>query len=341
MGGPTVGVFGAGAIGGSLGVRISAAGLPVAMVARPSLVEVADSLVAYDRRDRAYRPGPDLVVDEDPRVLSNVDVCLVTVKSRATEDAARILAEVLPERAIVVSLQNGLQNPARLRRHLEQPVSPGMVTYNVVRPEPAVFRQATTGPIVVGPLEGDGRAWLEALGRALEASGDRFRIRADVEGVQAGKLLLNLNNAICAVTGVPIAESVRSRTLRRCFSAIMREGLEVMRAAGLRPLTVVGLPPGAIARLLTLPDAIVLRVAKTMVDIDPRAKSSTLQDLEAGKPTEIDDLCGEIVHLAEEAGVDAPKNRLLVEAIHALEEAPAPTPFWSPATLAARLGVRR
>ena len=340
MSGPRVGIFGAGAIGGSLGVRISAAGLPVAMVARASLVSVADALVAYDRKGHAYRPGSSFVVDEDPSVLRDVDVCLVTVKSRATEDAARTLAEVLPARAIVVSFQNGLRNPERLRRHLPHPVSPGMVTYNVVRPEPAVFRQATTGPLVVGPLEGEGGAWLQALGRALEASGDRFEVRSDIEGVQAGKLLLNLNNAICAITGVPIAESIKSRTLRRCFSALMREGLDVMRRAGLHPLRVVGLPPGAIARLLTLPDAIVLRVARSMVDIDPRAKSSTLQDLEAGKPTEIDDLCGEIVHLAQRARIDAPKNRLLVDAIHALERAPAPTPFWSPKTLAARLGVR-
>ncbi|MDJ0864858.1 MAG: 2-dehydropantoate 2-reductase [Myxococcota bacterium] len=334
-----VGVFGAGAIGGSLGVRISAAGVPVRMVARPSLVSVADELVVFDRQERPHRPGEAFVLDESPEILHDVDVCLVTVKSRATEEAARILAEVLPDRCVVVSFQNGLRNPERLERYLKQDVVPGMVTYNVVRPETAVFRQATTGPIVVGRREGQSGLWMNELAAALARTGDRLEQRQDVYEVQAGKLLLNLNNMVCTVTGVPIATSVRSRTLRWCFSALMREGLGAMKRAGIEPRPVVGLPPWLLARLLNLPDAIVLRFARSIVDIDPEAKSSTLQDLEAGKPTEVDDLSGEIVRIARRAGVDAPRNALAVEAVHELEAAPAPRPYWSPEKLAQRLAA--
>ncbi len=334
-----VGVFGAGAIGGSLGVRLSAAGVPVHMVARPSLVAIADDLVLFDRRERPQRPGPDLLVDEDPEILRDVDVCLVTVKSRATEEAARSLAGVLPDRCIVVSFQNGLRNPERLGRHLELDVVPGMVTYNVVRPEPAVFRQATTGPLVVGRREGPVGEWLSELAAAFARTGDRLELRGDVYRVQAGKLLLNLNNMVCAITGVPIAASVRNRTLRWCFSALMREGLSVMKRAGIQPRPVVGLPPWVLARLLNLPDAIVLRFARSIVDIDPGARSSTLQDLEAGKPTEVDDLSGEIVRIARRIGVDAPRNALAVEAVHELEAASDPRPFWSPEKLAGRLAA--
>jgi 2-dehydropantoate 2-reductase len=334
-----VGIFGAGAIGGSLGVQISAAGFPVRMLARPSLVAVADALVAYDRKGRPHHPGDDLEVDDDPAVLSDVDLCLVTVKSRDTEDAAKVLAEVLPERAAVVSFQNGLRNPERLRRHLKNPVAGGMVTYNVVRPEPAVFRQATKGPLVVGELPGRHGKCLTQLGEGLRSVGVDFEIDADVEGIQAGKLLLNLNNIVCAVAGVPIATSVRNRTLRWCFAQLMREGLRVMKAAGVAARPVVGLPASVIARVITLPDWVVLRVAKSMVDIDPQAKSSTLQDLEANKPTEVDDLSGEIVRLAERAGTTAPLNALMVEAVHELEQAPPPKPHWSAAVMAERLGA--
>ncbi len=334
-----VGVFGAGALGGSLGVRISAAGLPVRMVARRSLVAVADDLVVFDRREQPHRPGPGFVLDEDPEILCDVDVCLVTVKSRATEEAARSLSGVLPDRCIVVSFQNGLRNPERLGRHLEQDVVPGMVTYNVVRPEPAVFRQATTGPLVVGRREGQAGQWLRELASALARTGDRLDLRDDVYGVQAGKLLLNLNNMVCAITGVPIAASVRSRTLRGCFSALMREGLDVMKQADIEPRPVVGLPPWVLARLLNLPDAIVLTFARSIVDIDPRAKSSTLQDLEAGKPTEVDDLSGEIVRIARRIGIDAPRNAVAVEAVHELEAAADPRPFWPAEKLAERLAA--
>lgn len=328
-----VGIFGAGAIGTSLGIRLSSAGLPVRMLARASLCDVADALVLETIDGRTLRPREDLELSADPDVLRDVDVCLVTVKSRDTSEAARVLANVLREDALVVSFQNGLRNPARLRQELAN-VSGGMVSYNVVRPSPALFRQATKGPLVAGAMAG-----LEPLVAAFAQSGDRLALREDIEHVMAGKLLLNLNNGVCAVTGVTIAESVRSRTLRRCFGVLIREGLRVMRRAGLQPRSVVGLPPGAIARLLALPDAIVLRVAKSLVAIDPTAKSSTLQDLEAGKPTEIDDICGEIVRLAEEHGAEAPANRTIVQGVHALEQQERKR-FWSPDDLLRRLSRR-
>jgi 2-dehydropantoate 2-reductase len=329
-----VGIFGAGAIGASLGIRLSSAGVPVRMLARASLCEVADALVLETIDGRTLRPRDDLELSPDPEVLRDVDVCLVTVKSRDTSEAARSLANVLRDDAIVVSFQNGLRNPARLRAELGARVSGGMVSYNVVRPSPALFRQATKGPLVAGNLPG-----LEPLAEALARTGDRLALREDIEHVMAGKLLLNLNNGVCAVTGVTIAESVRSRTLRRCFGVLIREGLRVMRRAGLQPRSVVGLPPGAIARLLALPNAIVLRVAKSLVAIDPTAKSSTLQDLEAGKPTEIDDICGEIVRIAEEHGDRAPANRTIVEGVHALEQQDRKR-FWSADDLLAKLARR-
>ncbi len=327
-----VGVFGAGAIGASLGIRLSAAGVPVAMVARGSLSAHARQLVLHTIDGRTLRPRTDLVVDEDPGVLADVDVCLVTVKSRDTVAAARILAGVLPSRATVVSFQNGLRNPTRLRAELGARCSGGMVSYNVVRPEPHVFRQATKGPLVAGTLPGAHGDALRRLAAAFSDGGDKLALGDDIEDVMAGKLLLNLNNGVCAVTGVTIAQSVRSRTLRRCFGLLIREGLAVMHRAGLHPRSIVGLSPRAIAHLLALPDAIVLRAAKSLVAIDPQAKSSTLQDLEAGKPTEIDDICGEIVRLASEHAGHAPRNRTIVDAVHALEQQREKA-FWDPERL--------
>jgi len=336
-----VGVFGAGAIGCFLGVRLSAAGVPVVLLGRKALVQVKDQLVAHGVDGTTVRPAEDLVVTDDPQALRDVDVCLVTVKSRDTLVAGETLARVLAPEAIVVSFQNGLRNPARLRTVLQQPVVPGMVSYNVLREEPAGFRQATSGPLVTGTGQGRGAAVIRMrqLADAFGRAGDRFELRERVGDTMAGKLLLNLINGVCAVTGLTISQAVRSRTMRWSFSRLMREGLAVMRAAKLHPVTVVGMPPAAIARLLTLPDAIVLRVAKTMVSIDPRAKSSTLQDLEAGKPTEIDDLSGEIVRLAEEAGMSAPANRVIVDAVHALEQTAMPLPFWTPETLRERIAA--
>ncbi len=336
-----VGVFGAGAIGSFLGIRLSAAGVPVTLVGRSSLVDARDVLVALGVDGSEVRPADDLIATSDHTALADVDICLVSVKSRDTMNAARALADVLAPDAIVVSFQNGLRNPARLREVLKQTVVPGMVSYNVLREGAGGFRQATSGPIVTGPGEGPSAAKMKELAAAFERAGDELELRKRVGDVMCGKLLLNLINGVCAVTGLTIAEAVRSRTVRWSFAQLMREGLSVMRAAGLRPATVIGMPPGAIARLLALPDAIVLRVAKKLVSIDPRAKSSTLQDLEAGKATEIDDLSGEIVRLAAQKGRLAPANRVIVDVVHSLEIAAPPLPFLTPDELRERIAAAR
>ncbi len=327
-----VGIFGAGAIGASIGIRLSAAGLPVTMLARPRLIEAADALVSRGLDGTEHRPGADLVLSEDPEVLRDVQVCLLAVKSRHTAVAAGTLREVLSPGTPVVSLQNGLRNPEHLRAALEQPIAAGMVSYNVVCPRPGAFVQATRGPVLVEALPDAAGRRLDRLRKAADVVGISLQLREDIEDVMAGKLLLNLNNGVCALTGVSIATSLRSRDLRRCLSILMREGLSVLRAGGLRPRSIVGLPPRAIATLLRLPDAIVLRVAKSLVSVDPAAKSSTLQDIEAGKPTEIDDLCGEIVRRATTAGLHAPANACVTEAVHALEGQDPPA-FWSPQRL--------
>jgi 2-dehydropantoate 2-reductase len=337
----SIGVLGAGAIGAHVGLRLAAVGLPLTLVGRPALVAARAELEAVDLEGRATaRPAP-LLVTTDPRALATADVVLVAVKSGDTAEAARALVDA-GVTAPVVSLQNGLFNPERLRAAGLPVVVPAMVAFNVVR-EGARFRQATSGPLTLGRLPREFAALEHALLAALRTAGFESDARDDIAAVVAGKLLLNLNNGIGACAGLPIRAMLHDRQLRRCFAACMAEGLAVMRAAGIRPARVLALPPEWIARLLPLPDAVVLRVARRMIAIDPAAKTSTLQDLEAGRATEVDDLHGAIVTLAARAGVPAPRNAAIVELVHELEAAArrgvAPLPHLSGAQLRARLGV--
>jgi 2-dehydropantoate 2-reductase len=331
-----VGICGAGSIGAYVGILLSAAGVRVVMLGRPALLRQADALRARDLEGRVHRPGPDLEVTVNAEDLAPVDVCLVTVKSRDTPSVAKMLGGILSAETLVVSLQNGLHNADRLRAELSLEVVAGMVGFNVRRDE-ASFVQATRAPLVLGKASARHRDRLEHLVQAWRDAGLPASVREDIDAVLAGKLLLNLNNGVCAVTGVGIAESLRNRTLRWCFSRLIREGHAVMKAARMHPATLVGLPPWLIARVLTLPDAIVLRFARRMVSVDPMARSSTLVDLERGKPTEIDDLSGAIVRLAESAGRTAPANAIIVEAVHELEHGPRPPTYWAPTTLRRRI----
>lgn len=325
-----IGVFGAGAIGGYLGIRLSAAGAHVTLLGRASLVAQARRIRAVPRGGSDIAPADDLVVTDDPEALADVDVCLVTVKSAATEQAARTLAEVLNERCIVVSMQNGLTNPRTLQAHLPDRVVAAMISYNVFIDADRRYVQATTGPLTAGTgAPGHVADTMAQLAEAFEAAGQPLHLRDDMESVAAGKLLLNLNNGICAATGLPIADSLRDRDARWCFAACMREGVTILKQTGPAPARVIALPAWAIARLLALPNFVVMRVARRMVDVDPEARSSTLQDVLAGRRTEIDDLNGSIVALAEAAGLRAPANATVTKLVHGLYGR-EPAPFLTP-----------
>ena len=333
-----IGVLGAGAIGGYLGVCLSAAGAAVTLVGRRSLVEQRERLHAVTLEGQEHRPGGSIVVTDDPGALADAGVVLVTVKSQATSEAAQIIAAHANPQATVVSFQNGLGNAVTLRKTLGERVVAGMVAFNVFREdEGAKFRQATRGALVAGSGTGAHAETMNALAAAFEKHGPALTLRDDIDDVLAGKLLLNLNNGICAVTGLPIAQSLRSPDARWCLSRCMLEGLAAVRAAGYHPKSVIGLPPSIIARALRLPNAILLRIAKRLVSADPSARSSTLQDLDAGKPTEIDELNGAIVALSRSHQLPCPANTTVVEIVRQLEASTPPLPFVEPAQLRARI----
>ncbi len=346
-----IGVMGAGAIGAHVGLRLAAAGAEVVLVGRSDLVDDhrAGRLAARTLAGRRIDAPANLRCSVDVEALAEVELCLVCVKSRDTVAVGHSLARVLRPETIVVSLQNGLRNPALLRQAGLADALAGLVSFNVflqagelsesgrelsesTRPG-REFRQATSGPILIEratPTNSAATAIQDRL-RALARTAElELELRTDMQAVQAGKLLLNLNNAICTLAGVSIAESLRTRTLRRCFAASLREGLAILHGAGL-PVAAAGvskLPPRLIAKLLPLPDAIVLRVAKSLISIDPGARSSTLQDLERGRPTEIDALDGELVALADQHGLPCPVHRWIVEQVHRLE-GQSPIEFFS------------
>ncbi len=316
-----IGIFGAGAIGGYLGIVLSAAGAELTLLGRSDLVQARDQIRAAPIGRAQVLPRASMRVVTDAAELAGVDVCLVTVKSKDSDQAGATLAKVLAEGALVVSFQNGLDNPRVLARHLGPRVLPGVVGFNVLRAGP-VFRQATKSDLFVAKLAGR-EATLAELAALARAAGERLYLCDDIDGVVAGKLLLNLNNGVCAATGLGIADSLRSRAARALFARCIREGAAAFRASGVRPGRITIVPPEWIARLLTLPDAVVLAVARSIAGVEPGARSSTLQDLDRRRPTEIDDLNGAIVRLARERGLGAPANEAIVAAVHELERAAA------------------
>jgi 2-dehydropantoate 2-reductase len=311
-------VFGAGSIGCYVGGRLAAAGSKVTFVGRARLGEQlrAHGLHLTDWRGADLRvPAPQVRFETDPGVVRDANLVLVTVKSAGTEAAARELAPVLKPTATVISFQNGLHNADVLRRLLpDHTVLTGMVEFNVVNRGAGAFHHGSEGGLAVERHDA-----LAGFLPDFAAAGLPLTQHRDMPGVLWAKLLLNLNNAINALAGVPLKQELAQRAFRRCIALAQREALGLLDAAGIVPVR-LKLPPKLIPALLGVPDGVFRVLAGRMLAIDPLARSSMWEDLEAQRPTEIDWLNGEVVRLAGSLGRHAPVNARLVALVHAAEQ---------------------
>lgn len=330
-----IAVFGAGAVGGFVGGALAAGGASVVMIGRAATAQAMarEGLRISDYRGRDDRVAPKrIAVATEASAAQDCGLVLVCVKSRHTEEAARQLAPWLTPGTVVLSLQNGVTNAEVLRAALPGiEVLPGMVGFNVVVQPGGRYHQATEGELHVQ----DAAAlapWLADFDRA----GLPLHRHADLRGVQWAKLMLNLNNAVNALSGLPLRAQLAQRGYRRVLAGAQEEFLGLHRAAGLPPLARLSpLPARLIPRVLRLPDPLFRAIAGRMLRIDPSARSSMADDLAQGRPTEVDWINGEVVRLAERLGRDAPVNRALTRLVHEAEA--TGTPGLSAAALQAAL----
>lgn len=312
--------MGAGAIGCYLGGRLQAAGAQVHFVGRPrvlgSLRTQGLSLSDLDGW-HARLPAAALVLHaEVPRQLAPALV-LLTVKSGATAEAAAELAAHLPAGTPVVSMQNGVSN-ARIAQQQAPAlrVWPGMVPYNVAELGPGRFHRGTAGALAV-----QDDATLHVWPALFQSAGLSLHLQADMRAVQWGKLLLNLNNPVNALSGLPLKRQLLDRELRCCTALLIDEALVALRAASIVPARVMPVPPAGLPGLMRLPTPLFRVLAARSLRIDDQARSSMADDLALGRPTEVDALCGEVVDLARSVGQEARRNARMVTLVKAWPEA--------------------
>ena len=330
------GIFGAGSIGCYVGGMLAAAGEKVTMVGRPTMAAhlwAGIEVTQFDGLRHEIAAG-DFTFAGEPAALGDCDVVLVCVKSGDTEEAGRQLAGVAAVGTTVVSLQNGVSNAARLREALPgRTVLAAMVPFNVARIGENRFHCGTRGVIEI-----EDTAPAREIVARLSAAGLPARASADIDAVLWGKLLINLNNAVNVLSGLPLKAQLSDRDYRRVFAASVAEALAAMRAAGIRPAPVGRVRPQIMPFVLRLPDWLFRLLAANMLKIDEAARSSMAEDLDSGRKPEIDFLNGEIVRLGRQTGVPTPVNAKLAELVEAAF-ADGRSPELSGRALAAQLGL--
>lgn len=314
-----IAVLGAGSIGTYVGGALLGAGAELILIGRArmqaQLQEAGLTVTDFGGYRMVHFPG-SVPYTLDPAAMADADLILVTVKSADTATAAALIASHAAPGALVVSLQNGVGNASRLRQVLPgHSVLAGMVPFNVVQLEGNRLHRGTAGQIMIETSTALA-PWLMLFSRA----GLPLQQQVNFDAIQWGKLLINLINAVNALSGVPLKTQFSQRGYRRCMAALIDEGRTILEAAGIHPAKVVKLGPRMLPLVLRLPDALFRKVAAPMLQIDPEARSSMWEDLEAGRRTEIDYLNGAVVALAASIGRTAPVNQRIVSLIRAAEQ---------------------
>ncbi len=295
-------VLGAGAVGGYYGGMLARAGQPVCLVGRAAHV---DAIRARGLRLQTQTFDEHLRVQAstDAAAVAGAALVLVCVKSTDTLDAAAQMAPHLAPDAVVLSLQNGVDNAERLSQALGRAVLPAVVYVAAAMEGPGHVRHHGRGELVIGP--GPQAAALQAL---FARAGVEVQVSGQVTSALWAKLVLNcVYNALSAITQMPYGRLVQGEAV----PAVMRDAFD--ECVAVATADHVSLPP-------TLWDD-VLRIATTM----PAQTSSTAQDLARGRRTEIDHLNGHIVRRGEALGIATPVNRALFALVRALESRQAAT----------------
>lgn len=325
-------VYGAGNIGLYLGGRLLEHSA-VRFVGRPTMAQALaeNGLQLSDWHGwKRHLRIDQLDFQTIPEAAAGAALVLVCVKSSATATVAQELSRVLPADGIVISFQNGLDNAERLREALpRQTVLAGMVPFNVLQHSPGVLHQGSGGELMAA-----NHPALETYLASFAKAGLPLQLHSDMDAVLRAKLLFNLNNAINALSDLPLKQELSMRDWRRCLAIVQREALQAFRAAAMPVARLTPLPAAWLPRALELPDSLFLKLAPRMLAIDPQARSSTWEDLRAGRATEVDALHGAIVRLATSQGLRADANACLQALIRDAEKQRT---AWTAQALLARL----
>jgi len=300
---PRIAVVGAGAVGGYFGGMFARAGAPIVLIGRRHFADAVNSNgLVLDKSEGQERIR--VAATTEMSAIRDCSLILFSVKANDTAETAKQIAPFLQPDATVVCLQNGVDNADRVRAATNVVTVPAVVYVAVSVPEFGRVKHLARGDLIIGPLSERTTEVANVFNRAAISC----RISENIEGELWVKLLCNCAlNAISALGHARYGQIVQSGDAKQLMQDVVDEVLAVARAAGVVLPGVDDCESGMAAAM---------KIATQMAD----AFSSTAQDLNRGRPTEIDALNGYIVRQGAALAVPVPINGALFTLVKLAEQ---------------------
>ena len=315
-------IFGAGAIGSAVAGLLNRAGSRVVCITRPRYARALSLGIVLKEPNEETPVRADAVTSLSDLATERGDVAIITTKSQATETAVEELYRRYGEKLRVVCLQNGVRNEEIAARRFEH-IYAGLVFFSAVQLEPSVITLPQGRTVAIGCYPEGLDDTAHVLCVELARAGLDAIASAHVMAMKWGKLVANLNNAVCAITGYWLEQAMADPETRKLMLEVREEGLRVLDAAGIAVEPPAGEPSPIRIREMTEK---LKEPSKHKADAEGlpealRTYASTWQDLRLGRKTgESHFLNGEIVTLGEKLGIPTPYNSTLLRVIDRMFE---------------------
>jgi 2-dehydropantoate 2-reductase len=304
-------VVGAGAVGSYFGGMLARAGFSVVLIGRAQHVEAIRGNGLYIDSEQ-FRGYIKIDASTDIEASRDANVVLFCTKSMDTISTAESLRSLLKPDSLILSLQNGVENPGRIQKILGLPAIPVLVYIAASISAPGSVKNSGMGSLVTGVPAGSAAdtpktmALIELISAAFRRAEVPFKMSDNIEGEVWMKMILNCTiNPTCALTRAQYGQMYDDENVRETMRLCTRETIAIAKALGVK-LPVADPEADVMARL----------------ELIREGTSSTSQDIERGRPTEIEWLNGYIARMGPKLGIPTPVNHTLYSMVNLLQKRP-------------------
>lgn len=299
-------VVGAGAMGTLISARLCLPGHEV------WILEVNDYKINRIRERGVLLEEPDgrrisefPFITSSPLEIGTADAVVFLVKAFDTETAVQQVLPVIAEKTAVLTLQNGIGNLEIISQHVPgKQLLAGTTSHGALLIDAGHVRHTGEGETIIGALAAERNLYAEKMKALLDGAGIGTTVSGDVNSLLWGKLLVNMSiNPLTAIMRIKNGDVFNRPQLVAVIKEVIAEGLKTASNIG-----------------VNIPYDHPLDKVKQVCRMTSENNSSMLQDVMAGRKTEIDQINGAVVRLGESLGTETPVNRMLTQLVSAIAQ---------------------
>lgn len=307
-------VIGIGAVGSIIGAVLSKSNKNVILIGKKNQIDILNknglTIKGLNIKQQSIKATSEIAM------LNNVDIIFICIKSQDTQKLANKIKKYLKKSAIIISLQNGIENAETIEKITNIKTISGIVLFNSFYYKTGECKITLKKGLIL-----ENHSISKNISDILNKNGLKSIIIDDIKPYLYSKLIVNLQNAVSSLTNQTTRRSIYNKYSREIIVETMKEGLNILKKSNIKIKRLSDIDPVVMIKRLEKYNSIFLLIGSCFTGLKKNARNSMWQSLNRKKTTEIDYINGVIVNIAKNNNLNAPINKKLIELIKKKEKA--------------------